>query len=141
MGFETSIEHVQAEIDRLAQLCDGYLDCLDGAAVPDRVGEATNVSAATDPTTLSPSVPAAAEDRARSIGEDIETSAAEARESEIALRLDRLTSAFDLSDAHRDVLLLALAPDVDPSFHELYRELHDDQAIDRPTLALVAGSR
>jgi hypothetical protein len=40
--------------------------------------------------------------------------------------LDVLTHVFHLSDFERDILLLCLAPELDPTFSTLYAYLHDD---------------
>jgi hypothetical protein len=53
------------------------------------------------------------------------------------LRLRHLASAFDIDAIETDMLLLALAPDVDPRFERLYGYLNDDVTRRRLTVALA----
>lgn len=52
----------------------------------------------------------------------------------IPLRLPQLMRAFDLAPLERDVLLLALAPDLDPRIGQFYGYLQDDITQKFPTL-------
>ncbi|HMO60015.1 MAG TPA: hypothetical protein PKC19_21890, partial [Roseiflexaceae bacterium] len=51
--------------------------------------------------------------------------------------LYRLAGLFDLTSFERDVLLLALAPEVDPRYERLYAYIQDDVTRKRPTVALA----
>lgn len=58
-------------------------------------------------------------------------------------RLDQLARAFSLSDADLDLFLLALLPEIDPRYEQVYAYLQDDVTRKRPSvellLNLVAG--
>lgn len=53
--------------------------------------------------------------------------------------LDLLTHLFHLSDFERDLLLLCLAPELDPTFASLYAYLQDDMTRRAPTPHLAYG--
>ncbi len=57
---------------------------------------------------------------------------------DVTLRLRLLAERFSLTRRHCDVLLLALAPDLDPSFKQQYRVLYNDENATRPTVGLLA---
>jgi hypothetical protein len=52
--------------------------------------------------------------------------------------LEELAGRFGLDDVARDVLLLTLAPDLDPAFERLYAYAQDDATRRHPTAALAA---
>jgi len=53
------------------------------------------------------------------------------------VRLRRLARAFELDDVDVELLLIALAPDVDPRFERLYAYLHDDVSRRRASTGLA----
>ncbi len=53
------------------------------------------------------------------------------------LRLRRLARSFSLDDADIELLLVALAPDLDPRFERLYAYLHDDVSRRRASAGLA----
>ena len=53
------------------------------------------------------------------------------------LRLDRLRASFGLDDVDLELLLVAVAPDLDPRFERLYGYLHDDITRRRATIGLA----
>ncbi len=53
------------------------------------------------------------------------------------LRLRRLAGAFELDEMDLEVLLVALAPDLDPRFERLYAYLHDDVSRRRASAGLA----
>ncbi|WP_435158787.1 AAA family ATPase [Haladaptatus sp. DFWS20] len=53
------------------------------------------------------------------------------------LRFRHLADAFDLDRLHRDTLLLALAPELDPKYEKIYAYLQDDITKTRPTVDFV----
>jgi hypothetical protein len=61
------------------------------------------------------------------------------------LRVRRLGAAFGLDEVDLDILLVALAPDLDPRFERLFAYLHDDVSRRRAStglaLELAAGER
>ena len=52
-------------------------------------------------------------------------------------RLRRLSQAFGLDGLDREILVVALAPDLDPRFEKLYGYLHDDVTRKRPSIGLA----
>jgi ATPase family associated with various cellular activities (AAA) len=67
----------------------------------------------------------------------VEEAADRAEASGATLRLRRLAAAFELSESDVDILLVALAPDVDARFEKLYGYLHDDVARRRASIGLA----
>ncbi|MCP4653866.1 MAG: hypothetical protein GY856_00460, partial [bacterium] len=76
-------------------------------------------------------------DAAASLGETI---AARRRQTppEVPLRLRHLSELFELSDLHRDALLVCLLPELDGRYRRLFGYLQDDASRTRPTVELVA---
>ena len=79
-----------------------------------------------------PRTPAVAALRARA-----EADADAAERAGADLRLRRLTAAFGLDGDEEEILLVALAPDLDSRFERLYSYLHDDVTRRRPSCALA----
>jgi hypothetical protein len=75
----------------------------------------------------------------------LEEDAAEAEAAGVAIPLRRLARDFGLTPADVDLLLVAMAPDLDPRFERLYGYLHDDVTRRRAStglaLELCAGGR
>jgi len=69
--------------------------------------------------------------------EGIEETADDAESRGESLRLRKLATAFDLDLVGVEILLVALAPDVDPRFERLYGYLQDDVTRRRPTIGLA----
>jgi|HubBroStandDraft_6_1064221.scaffolds.fasta_scaffold09934_2 hypothetical protein len=63
----------------------------------------------------------------------------EATPDDVTLRFDRLAGLFGLSELERDILLVALLPEVDGRYHRLFGYLQDDASRTRPSVELVAG--
>ena len=63
--------------------------------------------------------------------------AAVLRQSETRLRLDDMAEAFGLDGFDVDLLLVGLAPDLDPSFEKLYGYLNDDVTRRRASVGLA----
>ena len=57
--------------------------------------------------------------------------------SDAGLPLARLARAFNLTPTDRDILLLALAPELDRRYERLFAYLHDDVSQRRPTVNLA----
>ena len=66
----------------------------------------------------------------------IETEADEAEARGCDLRLRRLGRTFDLDDIDVELLLVAIAPDLDDRFERLYGYLHDDVSRRRASIGL-----
>ena len=71
--------------------------------------------------------------------ERIEADADEATRLGADLRLRRIASAFGLDAFDVELLLIALAPDLDPRFERLYGYLHDDVSRRRASAGLALG--
>ncbi len=67
----------------------------------------------------------------------LEKEADAAERAGVDLRLRRLTRAFGLDDYDVELLLIALAPDLDPRFERLYGYLHDDVSRRRASAGLA----
>jgi len=74
---------------------------------------------------------------------DLERQRADLRQANTPAALDSLVHLFDLSGFERDLLLLCLAPDLDPAFERLYGYVQDDATRRRatPHLALALFTR
>jgi AAA+ superfamily predicted ATPase len=55
----------------------------------------------------------------------------------IVLPLDRLSILFSISSIEREVLLLSVAPEIDPDFETLYSYVQNDVTRKRPTVGLI----
>jgi hypothetical protein len=73
-----------------------------------------------------PLVPPAAEVAAAGVLAELEARAADAEGRGERIRLREVARAFDLEPVDLELLLVALAPDLDPRFERLYGYLHDD---------------
>jgi hypothetical protein len=68
---------------------------------------------------------------------ELEASADAAEQAGADLRLRRLARSFGLDDYDLELLLIALAPDLDPRFERLYGYLHDDVSRRRASAGLA----
>src|SRR6267143_4252902 len=82
------------------------------------------------------SVPAAPDPAAAKAREDIEADADAAEKEGSDLRLRRLARNFRLDEIDIELLLIAMAPDVDPRFERLYGFLQDDVSRRRASVGL-----
>jgi len=82
------------------------------------------------------SVPTSPDPDAAKVRETIETAADAAEKDGADLRLRRLARAFHLSDIDVELLLVAMAPDVDARFERLYGYLQDDVSRRRASIGL-----
>ena len=71
------------------------------------------------------------------LGAQLEAAADAALEHGVDLRLRRLARAFELSPLDVELLLVALAPDLEPRFERLYGYLHDDVSRRRASVGLA----
>jgi Winged helix domain, variant/ATPase family associated with various cellular activities (AAA) len=69
--------------------------------------------------------------------ESLERAADAAEAGGADLRLRRLARTFDLAPLDVELLLVALAPEIDPRFERLYGYLNDDVSRRRPTVGLA----
>jgi hypothetical protein len=80
--------------------------------------------------------PAAPDDRTAKAREDIEVAADVAERAGADLRLRRLARTFHLVEIDIELLLIAMAPDVDARFERLYGYLQDDVSRRRASIGL-----
>ena len=83
-----------------------------------------------------PTVPPPTSDSAAHLAR-VEAEADRAEHAGAGIRLRALARAFSLDDLDVEVLLVALAPDVDPRFERLYAYLHDDVSRRRASIGLA----
>jgi len=74
---------------------------------------------------------------ARSFALELERAADAAEAAGVILRLRRLARAVGLHSHEVEILLIALAPDLDPRFERFYGYLHDDVTRRRATVGLA----
>jgi ATP-dependent 26S proteasome regulatory subunit len=134
--YADSRAHLRAELGRVDTLLAAHLrrwlDANDGV-----VDEYRGLYVA-DETVAA--VVAEADDRAPTDARDADVSARAALSlaAGVDLRLARLAATFDLSPTEVDVLLFALAPDLDPAYELQFSYLQDDVTRKRPTVHLLA---
>jgi len=80
--------------------------------------------------------PAPPSPEAAALMEQIEAGADAAEADGADLRLRRMARTFDLGDLEVELLLIALAPDLDSRFERLYGYLHDDVSRRRASIGL-----
>ncbi|MEZ3116123.1 ATP-binding protein [Halobaculum sp. MBLA0147] len=132
MSYESSHAHLLDELDRLRVALEHYVT--DGRSESHTLDETTD-GPVDDLTALSMAVPDDVRDR---LGTRRETISEErAATEDVTLRLELLQKRFDLSRNHLDVLLLAVAPEVDDEFGELYATTHEARAVPNPTVQFV----
>ena len=84
-----------------------------------------------------PLVPPEADEAVAHLRDALETRADEAERAGSDVRLRGLARAFGLEPVDVDLLLVALAPDLDPRFERLYGYLHDDVSRRRASVGLA----
>ena len=84
-----------------------------------------------------PLVPSEADGAAAVLLTGLDVRAAEAEAAGARIRLRELARAFDLAPVDLELLLVALAPDLDPRFERLYGYLHDDVSRRRASAGLA----
>ncbi len=84
-----------------------------------------------------PPVPPEMEQAAGSLRHAIDQAADQAEAAGAPIRLRELGRAFDLQPIDLELLLVALAPDLDPRFERLYGYLHDDVSRRRASAGLA----
>ncbi|WP_247729527.1 ATP-binding protein [Halovivax limisalsi] len=140
MTYENATEHLLDELERIETLLQRYAAATDGQTLRHEMDEdsAGNTTSVDEPTELEFALPSRDRDDLREAQSLLAEKRAHARQHGVELRLETLVEAFDLADMHRDVVLLALLPDVDPDGAQLYREVHDDSTRSRLTVGLLA---
>jgi len=136
MSYTDTSSHLLAEFERLSRILDGYRTTLERDSDPSGVA-GSDTETSPDPAELSPAIPAGIGTEVNAQAETITTQVEESSTS-TTLRLDHLVETFDLSENHRDVLLLALLPVAYPQYQSVFTELQNDLSATQPTVGLVA---
>ncbi|TMT85339.1 ATP-binding protein [Haloterrigena sp. H1] len=133
-------EHLLAELDRIHSILERYLenrsDTTSGTTVAGANGRDERRGTA-DPTALAYSIPSVDQSGFGTLADDTGHTQREALENG-KRRLETLVDGFDLDDLHRELLLIALLPDVDPTTEDLFARATNDRTKPRPTVGLVA---
>ena len=133
-------EHLLAELDRIHSILERYLenrsDTTSGTTVAGANGCDERRGTA-DPTALAYSIPSVDQSGFGTLADDTGHTQREALENG-KRRLETLVDGFDLDDLHRELLLIALLPDVDPTTADLFARATNDRTKPRPTVGLVA---
>lgn len=140
MSYATTQDHLLEECDRVDTILAAY-DADESRASaemppPDDTGATADAERLIrEPATLPLALPAAAR---QEVAERTEAISEQCRETdETRLRLRVLAETCGLSRRHLDVLMLAMAPEIDESFATRFQQLHNHQSLDRPTSLFV----
>ncbi|MFD1565523.1 AAA family ATPase [Haloarchaeobius amylolyticus] len=141
MSDTATSEHLLAELDRIHSILEQYLesrsDTTPGTTVAVANGRDERRGTA-NPTALTYSIPGVDQSGFGTLADDTGHAQCEALEDDGKRRLETLVDGFDLDDLHREILLIALLPDVDPTAEDLFVRATNDRTNPRPTVALVA---
>jgi hypothetical protein len=123
-------ERVRSEVDRLRRLDDGGDDSdARGLFLSEaQVGRLLRVG---------PSRPTVPSDEVLVALADLRARAAQATDDGVDVRLERLGRSFGMDELDEELLLIALAPAVDPRFETLYAYLNDDVTRRTATVGLA----
>jgi len=130
MTYDTTREHLFDEIERIETILTAVSDGHTEGGYPDR-------TASTAPAELTPVLPADIREAVSERASDIDRRCAETTDT--TLRLKGLAERFGLSRTHLDVFLLALLPDIDVEYQQLYASVQDETGTTLPTVDLVAS--
>ena len=141
MSDTATSEHLLAELGRIHGILERYLenrsDTTPGATVVGANGRDERRGRA-EPTALTDAIPGVEQSGVSTLADDSGHTRREALEDDGKRRLETLVDGFDLDDLHREILLIALLPDVDPTTEDLFVRATNDRTNPRPTVALVA---
>ncbi|HWA72773.1 MAG TPA: ATP-binding protein [Polyangiaceae bacterium] len=156
-GFTDSFEHLRAELHRITRLLHRAVliasarprgdvpDSLAGQVIYDGEVEALFAHQDLLEARWAPaSFPEAVATRIEALDLEIEQSRARIDDAArtaigggVRLPLARLAEEFQFTNVEQEILLLALAPELEPSFERIFAFLHDDVTRTRPTVDLV----
>ncbi|WP_135534614.1 ATP-binding protein [Halostella pelagica] len=136
MSYETTQQHLLDEIDRIETLLRAYADEADTPGLSETGSDGGAGMHESAPEQLPIGVSESGHGELETHTAAIEQRCRETPE-EIPLRLRELAHRFSLSRRHLDVLVLALAPDVDDSFADTLKSIQGNVALPRPTVGLV----
>ncbi|SEL99508.1 ATP-binding protein [Haloferax larsenii] len=131
MDRSSTYAHLSAELDRVETILDGAIALQEEGTEP---GGTLDPPDAADTVSLS-DLPITIPDPYHSRVADSSQHEADA---EATSRVQLLADRFDLTRRHLDVLMLALAPELDAEFKDQYRLLYENRDGVRPTVEFVA---
>ncbi|WP_408956881.1 ATP-binding protein [Natrinema sp. 74] len=137
MSYKTTRTHLLDELERIEVILEAYGETIEPASSRTNSRAPSRREEAYEPLTVSHGLPAAATERLADHAARIDQRCRETPE-DVVLRLRILRDRFDLSRAQLDVFLLALAPDIDTSYEDVFQTLHDDSNVTHPTVGLIA---
>lgn len=147
--FTSSLEHVLAELERIDWMVrlqvwrarqQGSDDAFRGLTISDHeVDTALDLPLGAPPWAGVPLPPelAGVVSTIETLTQTIQARRRESRRRGIPLRLEWLAKTFDLTRFDIDVLLIALAPEIDLRYERLYAWLQDDVTRRRPSINLT----
>ncbi len=144
--YKNSVEHLNDELSRIDRILSSYVAVWRKLNVPEgretlglyisdeEIDSLTSNASLQKPGAIesvqkNPSI--------RAFAEKIERNKRESARKGIELRLVELASLFQLTPSETDILLLAVAPELDEKYQRIYAYLQNDITKKRPTVNLV----
>ncbi|HEY9645318.1 MAG TPA: hypothetical protein V6C88_03060 [Chroococcidiopsis sp.] len=143
--YTTNLEHLYAELYRLDRLIEQAVQQFRAARQQNNPVEFQELYISDDEIDRSMSEGnehlkqtwAEAQTKDRELHAEIQQRVAETQSTGVTLRLPYLQNVFDLSLFETDLLLLAIAPEIDLRYQRLYAYLQDDVTRKRPSIELA----
>ncbi|TYT60417.1 hypothetical protein [Natrialba swarupiae] len=141
MPYHDTLEHLLEECELANARLEAFREratsrfTRDGLSMDEADGVGEPVASAA---TLEYALPERDRDRFRERRDRIERKCNAAHEQGVELRLRNLVNTFGLQPPHRDVLVVALLPDLDPGVTDSMTGLTDERSTTRPTVGLCA---
>jgi len=147
-GFENSLEHLMAELERIdlrirlrierwrQRASHGGEDEFRGLYISEEEIDSLIAAGPAPAETPNPNDPPLANALAK-LEHEIAGKKARSIERGVPLRLHRITGEFGLNEFETDALLICLLPEIDTKYERLYAYLHDDVTRKRPSVNLV----
>ena len=143
--YTTNLEHLHAELYRLDLLIEQAVQQFRAARQQNNPIEFQGLYISDDEIDRSMSEGdeplkqtwAEAQTKDRELHAEIQQRVAETQTTDVILRLPYLQNVFDLSLFETDLLLLAIAPEIDLRYQRLYAYLQDDVTRKRPSIELA----
>ncbi|ADD04340.1 AAA-type ATPase [Natrialba magadii ATCC 43099] len=141
MPYYDTLEHLLEECELANARLEAFHEratsrfARDGLSMDEADGVGEPVASAA---TFEYALPERDRDRFRERRDRIERKCNAAHEQGVELRLRNLVDTFDLQPPHRDVLVVALLPDLDPGVTDSMTGLTDERSTTRPTVGLCA---
>jgi ATP-dependent 26S proteasome regulatory subunit len=143
--YTTNLEHLHAELHRLDLLIEQAVQQFRASRQQHTPAEFQGLYISDDEIDRSISAPAEPlqqteiefQTKAIDLQATIQQRVAETQSTDVTLRLPYLQQTFDLSPFEIDLLLLAIAPEIDLRYQRLYAYLQDDVTRKRPSVELA----